>query len=406
MKKIILIAVMTALVVLFGCASGTEPEETKIVAPGGDETETTVDETAADTTDAPDTSDETETTAAEEKTPERLAAEKIMSEMTTDEKIGQLFFSRIPTDYGTAISDMEKYQPGGYVFFASEFENRTPETMKTYTDALKGAAKIVPLLAVDEEGGTVTRISRFKQYRAEKFLSPRELMAGGTELVASDTREKCSLISSLGLNLNLAPVADISTDPNDFIYYRSAGDLGAATDYVTAFVTESVKAGVGSALKHFPGYGNNADTHTGIAVDKRSAETFRASDFLPFKAGIEAGCGIVMVSHNIVECFDKENPASLSAEVHRVLREELSFDGVITTDDLAMQAITDSYGSGEAAVLAIEAGNDLICCSDLSVKYEAVKSAYESGRISLSRIEESVLRILEYKVKMGLLSSD
>ena len=405
MKKIILIAVMTALVVLFGCASGTEPEETKIVAPGENNTVTAPDDTSADITDtSADTSDET--TAAEEKTPERLAAEKIMSEMTTDEKIGQLFFSRIPTDYDTAISDMKKYQPGGYVFFASEFENRTPETMKTYTDALKGAAKIVPLLAVDEEGGTVTRISRFKQYRAEKFLSPRELMAGGTELVASDTREKCSLISSLGLNLNLAPVADISTDPDDFIYYRSAGDLVAATDYVTAYVTESVKAGVGSALKHFPVYGNNVDTHTGIAVDKRSAETFRTSDFLPFKAGIEAGCGIVMVSHNIVECFDKENPASLSAEVHRVLREELSFDGVITTDDLAMQAITDSYGSGEAAVLAIEAGNDLICCSDLSVKYEAVKSAYESGRISLSRIEESVLRILEYKVTMGLLSSD
>ena len=405
MKKIILIAVMTALVVLFGCASGTEPEETKIVAPGENNTVTAPDDTSADMTDtSADTSDET--TAAEEKTPERLAAEKIMSEMTIDEKIGQLFFSRIPTDYDTAISDMKKYQPGGYVFFASEFENRTPETMKTYTNALKGAAKVVPLLAVDEEGGTVTRISRYKQYRAEKFLSPRELMAGGTELVASDTREKCSLISSLGLNLNLAPVADISTDPNDFIYYRSAGDLGAATDYVTAYVTESVKAGVGSALKHFPGYGNNADTHTGIAVDKRSAETFRASDFLPFRAGIDAGCGIVMVSHNIVECFDKENPASLSAEVHRVLREELSFDGVITTDDLAMQAVTDSYGSGEAAVLAIEAGNDLICCSDLSVKYEAVKSAYVSGRISLSRIEESVLRILEYKVTMGLLSSD
>ena len=405
MKKIILIAVMTALVVLFGCASGTEPEETKIVAPGENNTVTAPDDTSADMTDtSADTSDET--TAAEEKTPERLAAEKIMSEMTIDEKIGQLFFSRIPTDYDTAVGDMEKYQPGGYVFFASEFENRTPETMKTYTNALKDAAKIVPLLAVDEEGGTVTRISRFKQYRAAKFLSPRELMAGGTELVASDTREKCALISSLGLNLNLAPVADISTDPDDFIYYRSAGDLVAATDYVTAYVTESVKAGVGSALKHFPGYGNNADTHTGIAVDKRSAETFRASDFLPFRAGIDAGCGIVMVSHNIVECFDKDYPASLSAEVHRVLREELGFDGIITTDDLAMQAITDSYGSGEAAVLAIEAGNDLICCSDLPVKYEAVKSAYESGRISLSRIEESVLRILEYKVTMGLLSSD
>ena len=405
MKKIILIAVMSALVTLFGCASGTEPEETKIVAPGENNTVTAPDDTSADMTDtSADTSDET--TAAEEKTPERLAAEKIMSEMTIDEKIGQLFFSRIPTDYDTAISDMKKYQPGGYVFFASEFENRTPETMKAYTDALKSAAKIVPLLAVDEEGGTVTRISRFRQYRAGKFLSPRELMAGGTELVASDTREKCALISSLGLNLNLAPVADISVDPNDFIYYRSAGDLGAATDYVTTYVTESVKAGVGSALKHFPGYGNNVDTHTGIAVDKRSADTFRASDFLPFKAGIEAGGGIVMVSHNIVECFDKEYPASLSAEVHRVLREELGFDGVITTDDLAMQAITDSYGSGEAAVLAIEAGNDLICCSDLPVKYEAVKSAYESGRITLSRIEESVLRVLEYKVTMGLPSSD
>lgn len=152
--------------------------------------------------------------------------------------------------------------------------------------------------------------------------------------------------------------------------------------------------GVGSVLKHFPGYGNNADTHTGIAYDHRPCETFLDSDFLPFQAGIHAGADMVLVSHNIVSCMDAQAPASLSLEVHKILREELGFTGVIITDDLAMNGVRDFAGDTEAAVLAVHAGNDLLCCTDFEVQIPAVLQAVEEGKITEEQINESVLRIL------------
>lgn len=160
---------------------------------------------------------------------------------------------------------------------------------------------------------------------------------------------------------------------------------------------------MGSVLKHFPGYGDNVDTHTGIAVDEREMEQFRQEDFLPFQAGIEAGAGAVLVSHNIVLCMDEDTPASLSPEVHRILREELGFGGVIMTDDLSMDAITEYAGAKEAAVLAVEAGNDLLCCTDFEVQAAAVLAAVQDGRISEERIEESARRVLAWKQALGLL---
>lgn len=111
-----------------------------------------------------------------------------------------------------------------------------------------------------------------------------------------------------------------------------------------------------------------------------------------------------MVSHNIVECMDAENPASLSSEVHRILREELGFSGIAISDDLGMDAIATQYGIGEAAVRAIECGNDMITTSNLAEQYEAVLEAVQSGRISVGRIDESVLRILEYKIELGIIT--
>ena len=147
-------------------------------------------------------------------------------------------------------------------------------------------------------------------------------------------------------------MADVSTDPADFIYDRSFGQDAQATAEYVQEVVESVNLvsvqdpaftgpyyKIGCVLKHFPGYGNNVDTHTGIAIDERPYEQFVAGDFLPFQAGIKAGAGSVLVSHNVVTCMDESLPASLSPEVHRVLREELDFDGVILTDDLAMDAV-------------------------------------------------------------------
>lgn len=160
---------------------------------------------------------------------------------------------------------------------------------------------------------------------------------------------------------------------------------------------------MGSVLKHFPGYGNNTDTHTGIAIDKRSLESFRQNDFLPFESGIEAGATVVLVSHNIVNSIDSEHPASLSAAAHNILREELGFDGLIITDDLYMDAIRQYTYGEEAAVMAVMAGNDLLCCTDYETQYPAVLQAVKEGKITEERINESVLRILQTKIDMGVI---
>jgi beta-N-acetylhexosaminidase len=163
--------------------------------------------------------------------------------------------------------------------------------------------------------------------------------------------------------------------------------------------------GIGCTLKHFPGYGNNADTHKGLSVDNRSYDTFVNSDFIPFKAGIKAGAGSILVSHNIVKCMDANLPASLSPAVHKILREDLGFQGVIMTDDLKMNAIKEYIGVQVSAVLAIKAGNDLVVASDFDVQIPSVLAAVKDGNITEDRLNESVLRILEWKLRLGIISS-
>ena len=207
--------------------------------------------------------------------------------------------------------------------------------------------------------------------------------------------------------MNFAPVCDVSENPEDFIYERSFGQNGELTAEYVRTVTESMSGqGVACVLKHFPGYGDNTDTHTGVAYDERSYETFETSDFLPFRAGIESGAQIVLVSHNIVSCMDSRYPASLSSEVHKILREELEFSGVIVTDDLVMDGIRDFTSDSQAAVLAVQAGNDLLCCTDFETQIPAVTAAVEKGEISEERIDESVQRILEMKISLGLIEPE
>lgn len=331
------------------------------------------------------------------------AALDILADMTVEEKIGQLFFVCGPS--GEDVQAVEKYHIGGYVFFASDIKNQTPDTLRAKIQSYQNASGIPLLIGVDEEGGTVVRVSLFRAFRDAPFESPAELYAnGGMNSVAADTLEKVQLLKSLGFNVNLAPVCDVSTDPADFIYARSFGQEALPTaQYVQTVVSIMSAQGMGSVLKHFPGYGSNSDTHTGIAHDTRDYETFATSDFLPFKAGVGAGADAIMVSHNIIYCMDDTLPASLSTPVHDILRSQLEFDGVVMTDDLSMAAISGYFADGEATVTAIEAGNDLLCCFDFEPRYVAVLEAVNSGRITEDRLDESVLRILHWKAKLGLI---
>ena len=251
----------------------------------------------------------------------------------------------------------------------------------------------------------MTRVSRYPQYRSTPFPSPRTLYSqGGLELVLDTETEKCRLLRSLGINVNLGPVCDITTQPGAILYQRSLGQNAEITsEFIASAVQLMEENTVGSVLKHFPGYGNNADTHVQIATDRRSLNELENCDLLPFRAGIDAGANAVMVSHIIVEAFDAQLPATLSPAVHQYLREEMVFDGVILTDDLAMGAITEQYGAGEASVLAVLAGNDLLCSTEYAVQYEAVLEAVLTGRIDYYTLTDAVRRILYWKQALGLL---
>lgn len=330
-------------------------------------------------------------------------AEGLIKTLSLEEKIAQMFIVRCPQT--GAADTIAQNQFGGYVLFARDFKNKTKAQATADIKSYQKAAKVPLLIAVDEEGGTVNRVSLYKAFRDTPFLSPQELFAaGGLPLIKEDTREKCTLLRSLGINLNLAPVCDVSTNPEDYIYRRTFGQGAAQTaEYIKTVVSAMHENKMGAALKHFPGYGSNSDTHTGIAVDSRPLAQFRQSDFLPFQSGIDAGAGVVLVSHNIVTAIEPNRPASLSSAAHRLLREELGFQGLIMTDDLSMGAIRDYTGGEEAAVMAVLAGNDLLCCTDYKTQYAAVLKAVRDGRISEARINESALRVLRYKFSAGLI---
>lgn len=337
--------------------------------------------------------------------PEPDPAETYVDGLTLAQQTAQLFFARCP-DVGAADLAAQ-YDIGGYILFGRDFEGQTPESVRTAIASYQQAAATPMLIGVDEEGGTVTRVSSYSAFRPGRFQSPQALFAtGGLDRITDDTAEKDALLASLGINVNLAPVCDVSTNPADFIYARAFGqDAAATSEYIRTVIGQMQTDGMGMVLKHFPGYGSNADTHTGIAQDTRPIEQFREVDFLPFSAGIEAGAQAVLVCHNIVACMDDTLPASLSPAVHDILRDELGFDGVVMTDDLVMQAITDYTGDADAAVLAVQAGNDMLISSDFVTQYNAVLTAVEDGTIDADRIRESAVRVVRWKMQLGLIDA-
>ena len=329
-------------------------------------------------------------------------ANEILTNMTIKEKVGQLFLVRYNKN---DIEYLSNFYPGGYILFAKDFDNHTKSSMKEEMDKDQSLNKYGLIMGVDEEGGYVTRVSRYQAYRNEKFRSPKSYYEeGGYPLLEKMEKEKIELLKSIGINLNLAPVADISTNENDFMYSRSFGHNAEETsEFITNMVNIANKNGISSCLKHFPGYGNNEDTHTGIAIDNRSYENFVNNDFLPFEAGIKANVPSILVSHNIVKAIDETYPASLSSKMVHELRDTLNFTGIIMTDDLAMDAVKEYVENGEAATLAINAGVDMIITSDfLSMKNEILASV-ENNKIKEETINKAVLRILSWKLQNNII---
>ncbi len=330
-----------------------------------------------------------------------LARNKLQS-LSLDEKIGQLFLVRYPDTNTKAINDLQKYHLAGYVFYEKDFKDKNKDQVVNMISDLQDIAKIPILTAVDEEGGSVVRVSSNPNLAKSKFLSPSQLYKdGGFDLIRQDTLEKSSLLASLGLNVNLAPVVDVSTSEDDYMYNRALQENTELTSkYSETVIKASKENTVSYTLKHFPGYGNNADTHTGTSVDSRSYDDIRKNDLPPFQAGIDAGAEAVLVSHNIVNEIDPDNPASLSSNVHNLLRNDLGFTGIIMTDDLDMGATSKIENKITKAILA---GNDLLMVTNYEAGIQEVKDAIEDGTLSENTIDRIAFRILAWKYSKGLM---
>lgn len=323
-----------------------------------------------------------------------------LKKMSQSEKISQILLVRYPEENQTEI--IKKYQFGGYLFFAKDFKDKTKEdVIKMIADSNK-VSKIPILTAVDEEGGIVVRVSRNKNLRSKAFPSPSELYkSGGFEKIKEDTIEKSNLLKSLGINLNLAPVVDVSTSPSDYMYKRSLQEDAKTTAKFSSIVIETSKeSGVSYTLKHFPGYGNNIDTHSGSSIDTRTKEEIENNDILPFKSGIKNKAEAILFSHNIVTSMDKNNPASLSKTLHDYLRNDLNFSGVIITDDLDMGAVKNIENKN---VISLLAGNDLLISTDYEESIKEIRNAIDNNTLDQETLDEHVLRVLAWKYYKKLL---
>ena len=329
-------------------------------------------------------------------------AQKKLDTMTLDEKIGQLLLVRYPDK--DQIEQLKKYNFAGFVFFAKDFKNKDKNEVKQMINDLNNNSKIPLLTAVDEEGGDIIRISSNPKLVSKPFESPRKLyQEGGFDLIKEDTINKSKILYNLGLNLNLAPVVDIATNPDDYMYSRSIGlDEQQTAIFAQTVIEASKNTGVSYTLKHFPGYGENSDTHLDSSTDNRTLEEITAKDLIPFKSGINQGAEAILISHNIIPNIEN-TPASISPKINSLLKDDLQFTGVIITDNLDMGAVANIK---DVIIKAIQAGNDLIITTDYENGIKNIKEALENQILTTEDINNHVKQILAWKYYKGLITDN
>lgn len=339
-------------------------------------------------------------------------AESTLAAMTLHEKVCQLFIvypssitgvSRVTAAGETTKKALEKYPVGGFLYDKTNLVSK--EQTRTMLDNTQSYAKIPMIFTCDEEGG---RVNRLMDTVGTTYIGP---MLSYKDQGAGKAEENARIIAAdligCGFNMDLAPVADVWSNPdNTVIGDRAYSDsFQQASLLVAAAVKGFHDGGVACTLKHFPGHGDtSADSHYGSVYINKTLDQIRQEELIPFQAGIDAGADAVMVGHLILTDAD-EKPALFSYKlVTRLLREEMGFHGVVITDGLQMQAMTDHYTSAEIAVNAVLAGVDILLCpANLEEAVQALTQAVRSGTVTEERLDESVLRILRLKEKWGIL---
>ncbi|MGW1273648.1 glycoside hydrolase family 3 protein [Streptomyces sp. NPDC002491] len=352
----------------------------------------------------------------------------LLSRMTLEDKVGQVFVSRVhghsatapdPADAEANLADfgvrtgaelLARYRLGGVIYFAWAHNTRAPRQIADLSDGLQRAALRQPrglplLISTDQEHGAVCRVGR-----------PATLFPGAMAIGAGGSRDDARALGriagrelrAMGIRQNYSPVADVNVDPaNPVIGVRSFGADPAAVAGLVAAEAEGYRAaGVAATAKHFPGHGDTSvDSHTGFPVITHTRQEWEALDAAPFRAAIAAGVDALMTAHIVVPSLDSSgDPATLSRPVVTgLLREELGFDGVVVTDALDMAGVRTKYGDDRVPVLALRAGVDqLLNPPRLDVAWNAVLKAVRDGELAEGRLDEAVLRILRLKERLGL----
>lgn len=351
-------------------------------------------------------------TPAPEPSPIPSRAETLLAGMTLREKICQMIMAK-PSDITgvrTVIAagdatrkGLEKYPVGALLYDRSNMRDK--EQLSTMLKNTQSYASIPLILTCDEEGGRVTRLMHtVGTTQVDAMLKYKDQ---GVETAEKNARTLAADLVSCGFNMDLAPVADVWSNPKNTVIGDRAysDDFTQAAQLIPGAVRGFHEGGVACVLKHFPGHGSTTgDSHYGSAYINKTLDQLRQEDISVFQAGIAAGADAVMMGHLIVSDVDAE-PAVFSYDiVTGLLRDELGYDGVVMTDALEMQAIADHYGKNEVAVKAVKAGVDMLLCpADLDGAIDALTRAVESGEITQERIDQSVLRILKLKEDRGML---
>ncbi|MEP7285961.1 MAG: glycoside hydrolase family 3 protein [Chloroflexota bacterium] len=340
----------------------------------------------------------------------------LMQNMTLDQRVGQLFMVSL---YGEELSTtgqnfLRDMQPGAVAMFS--YNGTSPQAINQTINAwqkvsTQTGAQIPLLVAIDQEGGTVIRLT-------DGFT---QLPWGGAlAAMPSDDAQTVGKIagqelSAVGINMNLAPVVDVRTLPDNFFMERRmmGSDPAAIGAAASAYIKGMRENGVIGVLKHFPGHGAAGDSHTMLPVVNYDLDHVNTVELTPFRVGIENGAEAIMVGHLVYPALDPTPglPASLSPKiVGDVLRKQLGFQGVAITDAMDMAAIVDHFTRPVAAVMAIRAGIDMIATgphtpiAEQQAMKQAILDAVQRGDLPEARINEAVQRILMLKAKHGLLA--